>query len=161
MAVSSGSTAQATSFNTLKANIQAEMTRRNRSTSFRTLAANVSAGNSIDNANITDMAYNLNYINSNTYSASSVAEGALIQASTFNGMETAYNTFKGKSIPGSDSGCKSGCIGLCQGCDTGCQGSCKGCQGCGDGCANRCDGGCQYGCGGWCTNNCYNGAYLS
>ena len=154
MAVSSGSAISATAFNTLKANIQTEMTRRNRNTSFTALAANVSAGNSIDNSNITAMAKNLNYINSSTYSSSSVNEGTLIQASTFNTMETAYNTFKNKPIPGNDSGCKSGCLGLCQGCDTGCQGGCKGCQGCGDACGTGCGGGCRWSCGAGCSAGC-------
>lgn len=147
MSVSQGSAASATDFNTLKANIQAEINRRYRDTSFRTLATDVEAGGSIDNDNITNMAYNLNYINSDTYPTSSISAGTLIQASTYNGMETAYLTFHGKKNTGTDSGCKSGCLGLCIN-------ACRGCQGCGDACGTGCGGGCKGNCGGSCGDYC-------
>lgn len=146
MATTSGSLATATDFNAIRTRIIAEFNttkRRNIGTNYQTPAAAQSAGNTMNAANITNIAKNLYYVNSSTYTSNGISAGTKISIAA---IDSALSTYEGKAKQGTNSGCKSGCIGLCQGCSGGCQDSCTSCSGrCGDGC---------YGCEGGCTNAC-------
>ena len=171
----------ASDVNNLKADIKAELDRRNRY-SFTNFNDNISAS---QNGSITASIWNnlinpLNTINSSTTNYSAVRQGidyirALIQ------LSIAKTTFAGcpyRDYHGTQSGCTSSCIGMCQscigtctdtcdGCTGTCEGTCDGCEGTCEGTCDGCDGcsgcgGCDYtcwggcaGCGGDCDSGCY------
>lgn len=165
MALSQGSRIEDIDFNAIRTRIIAEFNttnRRNIGSNYNAPAAAQSEGNFINATNVNNIAKNLYYVNSSTFSSNGISNGTLITAN-LNGIDTALITYEGKPKAGTNSGCKSGCVGLCQGCSNGCQSGCSGgctsCSGCGGSCTSctscsGCSGGCSgcTGCSGGCTS---------
>ena len=155
MGLTIGTVCDASSFNTLKNAIKAEVaTRRGRSFTD----ASVSQGGSMAYTQVNNLINGLNLVNASTTNFNTVAQGDLVKA--IGQLETANAVFVAKPTQGNDSGCASGCVGLCQGC-TGCTNTCTSCTGCTNtcsgckGCSNKCTGckGCS-GCSGTCISGC-------
>ena len=155
MGLTQGTSCDASSFNTLKANVKAEVATR-RSQSFTDVTVSQGATAAYSHAN--SVINGLRAINPTTTNFNTVSSGSIMNA--IGQLETAYTVFHGKPTQGNDSGCASGCVGLCQGC-TGCTNACTSCSGCTNacsgckGCTNKCSGckGCT-GCDGTCINGC-------
>ncbi len=146
MALSTGSAALASDFNGIRDRVIAEFNatnRRNVSTNYQAPASARSSGNSLSATDVNNIAKDLYYVNSNTYSSNGITAGTEL---TMMAMDSALTIYEGCSKQGNASGCESGCVGLCEGCTGGCGTGCSSCTG-------TCEGGCK-GCSGYCANSC-------
>ena len=167
MALTQGNEIYFSDFNDIRTRVIAEFNttnRRNVGTNYLAPAATQASGNLMNAANVTNIAKDMYYVNSTTYTSNGISAGTLITAN-MNGIDTALTIYEGKAKQSNDSGCQSGCIGLCQGCYGACLSSCSGyctgtctggCQGGCSSCSGTCKGSCSGSCNTTCTSSCKN-----
>ena len=131
----------AAEFNTTKAALKAELTRRGKPVAAEFFVVNT-ANTIISNKSVLQTSLK----DLNVYSTiDPTSAGNIITKLSLDQIRSTVNVHEGIDAVGSKTSCGSGCTGLCAGCSSTCTGGCTGCSGCSS--CNGCSGGCS-GCNG-------------